>query len=348
MRKVVIVLIAVILFSMPVCAMEFTAPTAPESAEQYMPENTESFWDGVLSIIRDAVKLLKPSVAEAAKICASLIVTVLLVTLLSGSKGVSTSVVDLVSTITIGVLLLQSSASMINLGIQTVQEISEYGKMLLPVMTAALAANGGTTSSAALYIGTTIFNTVLSALSLKLIVPTIYIFIALCVVGRAIKQEIVNKFIAFIKWLITWVLKIVLYTFMGYIGLTGVITGTVDASALKATKLAISGLVPVVGNVISDASETILLSAGLMKNAAGIYGLLVIIAICAGPFIQIGVQYLMLKATGGICSIYGNKDATELIQDFSAAMGFLLAMTGVMSLIFMVSTVCFMKGLVYG
>ena len=33
-----------------------------------------------------------------------------------------------------------------------------------------------------------------------------------------------------------------------------------------------------------------------------------------------------------------------MIQDFSAAMGLLLAMTGTVSLLLMVSTVCFLKG----
>ena len=154
----------------------------------------------------------------------------------------------------------------------------------------------------------------------------------------------IKKLCDFVKWLITWILKVILYLFTGYIGITGVIGGATDAIALKTTKLAISGLVPFVGNVLSDASKTVLLSATILKNTAGIYGFLVIIAICAGPFISIGVQYLFLKATAGICSIYGTKETTELLQSFSCTIGFLLAIVGVMMVIFLVSIVCFMKG----
>ena len=39
--------------------------------------------------------------------------------------------------------------------------------------------------------------------------------------------------------------------------ITGVISGTVDAAALKAAKIGISGAVPVVGNIFADATETI-------------------------------------------------------------------------------------------
>jgi stage III sporulation protein AE len=103
-------------------------------------------------------------------------------------------------------------------------------------------------------------------------------------------------------------------------------------------------MVPVVGSILSDASEAVLVSAGLMKNAVGIYGLLVVIALWIGPFLQIGIQYLMLKATAGICEMFGTKQIAELMKDFSSAMGLVLAMTGTVCLIFIISTICFLKG----
>ena len=112
---------------------------------------------------------------------------------------------------------------------------------------------------------------------------------------------------------------------------------------IKATKLAISGAVPVVGGLISDASETILVSAGLMKGAVGSYGLLAALSIWIGPFLKIGCQYLLLKITAAVCGVVGNKENTALISDFSGAMGMLLAMTGTVCLLLLVSTICFMK-----
>lgn len=45
-----------------------------------------------------------------------------------------------------------------------------------------------------------------------------------------------------------------------------------------------------------------------------------------------------------ICGIFGAKPATDLIEDFSTAMGLLLAMTGASCLLLLISSVCFMKG----
>ena len=126
--------------------------------------------------------------------------------------------------------------------------------------------------------------------------------------------------------------------------ITGVVSGTTDAAALTAAKVTISSFVPVVGGILSDASEAVLVSASLAKNAAGIYGILALIAVFLSPFLKIGIQYLMLKLTSGLCSIFGPKRMTELMGDFSTAMGLLLSMTGAACLLQLISTVCFMRG----
>ena len=132
------------------------------------------------------------------------------------------------------------------------------------------------------------------------------------------------------------------------IGSTFVISNENEEDTLEffsVREFTISGVVPVVGGILSDASEAVLVGAGIMKNAAGIYGLLAILSITALPFLRIGIQYLMLKFTGAVCAMYCEKSHSQLIQNFSTAMGLLLAMTGAVSLIFLISTVCLMKGL---
>ena len=108
--------------------------------------------------------------------------------------------------------------------------------------------------------------------------------------------------------------------------------------------MTISGAVPVVGGILSDASEAILVSVGVMKNAAGIYGIFAVLAIFAGPFLRIGVHYLMLKLTAAVSGVYAPKRLTELIGQMSSAMGMLLGMTGAVCVMLMISTVCYMRG----
>ena len=73
------------------------------------------------------------------------------------------------------------------------------------------------------------------------------------------------------------------------------IAGSADAVAIKAAKFAVSGMVPVVGGILSDAAETVLAGAAAVRSTAGVLGLLAILAITAAPFLKLGFQYLLLK-----------------------------------------------------
>ena len=327
-----------------VAATAFTAPVVPEAGSEFMPGDTASFGEGLLSILEKAMDSLLPELQQAAMLCMGLCGVVLLVSLVKTFPGATGKISDMVGVVAIGSLLLQRTNSLVHLGIDTIQEVSNYGKLLLPVMTAAMAAQGGISGSAVLYSGTVLFDGVLSHLISGFITPMIYLYLALSAANSTVGENILQKFRDFIKWLMTWCLKTVLYVFTGYMGITGVVSGTTDAAALKAAKLTISGVVPVVGGILSDASEAVLVSAGIVKNTVGIYGLLAVISICIGPFLKIGSHYVMLKITGALCSIFGSKETSSFISDFSTAMGLLLGMTGAVCLLLLISTVCFLRG----
>lgn len=344
MRKVIVLCVMVLSLAVPVQAVEFTAPEAPEEAQRYMPSESSSFGEDLWYVIKEAAGDLQPSIVEAAGICLGIIAVVLLVSILKNYSDTAKKVADLTGTLAVGLLLMQPVNALIQLGAATVEQISEYGKLLLPVMTAAMAAQGATATSGALYTATAFFDALLSSAISQLLIPLLYVYLCVSIAYSTVGDGILDSIRKLLKWLMTWGLKIILYVFTGYISITGVVGGATDAALLKAAKITISGAVPVVGGILSDASEAILVSAGVVKNSAGIYGLLAIAAIAVGPFLQIGLQYLMLKLTGGICSSFQSGSIAEVIKDFTGAMGLVLAMTGTVCLLLLISLVCFMKG----
>lgn len=345
MKNFIIIIVVLGMLCIPVSAAEYVAPQAPESAQPYMPQDYDSFGQGLFYVLKQALIKLKPEIANALKICISVVGVVLLISILQSISEPSQNVIRLTGAAAIGILLLSPINTLVYLGSDTITELTDYSKLLLPVMTSAMAAHGGITVSSAIYSGTVIFNALLTTAISKIIIPALYIFLCICIANTAIQNDTLNKIKTFIKWLMTWVLKIILYVFTGYISITGVVSGAVDASALKATKLTISGIVPVIGNILSDASETILISSSIVKNTAGIYGIFAVIAVCIGPFLHIGAQYVLLKITGGICGIFGYKPFSRLIEDFSTGMGFVLAMTGTVCIMLLISLVCFLRGI---
>lgn len=345
MRRLLFLMMFLLLFSLPAQAMDIQAPEAPERVADQIPEEASSFAEGLWNVIKAAMSGLDGSVKEAMGVCLSSAAAVMVCSLLREVNGnLSLRTTELACTVAVAGILLEPSTALIRLGIQTAQELSEYGKLLLPVMTGAMAAQGGVTASAALYAGTALFDGILSSLLSRLMKPMLWLFLALSIANAALSQDILAKMRDFIKWLMGWILKIVLYLFGGYMTVTGVVSGTADAAAVRAAKAAISTAVPVVGGILSDASEAVLVTAGTLGSAAGVYGMLTVLALFASPFVRIGVQYLLLKGTSALCGAFDGGCATGLLADFSAAMGLVLAMVGSQTVLLMISTMCLMKG----
>jgi len=345
MRRALIIVLLMFFLIEPVYAAQYTAPAAPESGQEYMPRESGTFAEDLLYVLKTAIQKIRPDIAEAGKLCLGILCAVFLISVVQNLAADKQRITMLAGTVVVSCLLLSSVNSMIDLGVETVTELSEYGKLLLPIMTAALAAQGGIHTSTALYAGTAAFTAILSTVIRSLLIPILYLYLCIAVANCAIGENILKRITDFLKWLTTWSLKIILYVFSAYMTITGVISGSTDATALKAAKITISGAVPVVGGILADASETILVGADVMKNAAGAYGLIAFAAILVGPFLQIGIQYLFMKLTVAVSEIFDAKGLSGLLNDFSSVMGFLLAMTGTVCLLLMISVVCFMKGI---
>ena len=344
MRRILLLILLLLLLTQPVRAMDYTAPTVPDSGAELMPARTETFSQGLSKVLSNAIAYISPSLAEAAGICLSLVGIVMLHSVLETMPTDLKKVIGMVSALAIAGILLKRTSTMIHLGVETVRELSEYGKLLVPVLTAAMAAQGGVTGATALYAGTAMFNMLLGTAISNLLIPMLYCFLALAIAGTATGSERLNKLRDLVKSFVSWCLKILIYIFTGYIAITGVISGNADATAIKVTKLTMSGMIPVVGGMLSDASEAVLVSASVLRSTAGIYGILAVLAVFAGPFLRIGCHYLLIKLTGSVCAVFGGKRCTGLVSDFSAAMGLLLAITGSVCLLQLISIVCFLRG----
>ena len=92
-------------------------------------------------------------------------------------------------------------------------------------------------------------------------------------------------------------------------------------------KAVLSGTVPVVGGILSDAAETLLAGAGVLRGGIGIFGTLGVLAICAYPFLHLGIQYLLYRGAGFLAEAAGGGPLPKLIGGLGSAFALVLGMT---------------------
>ena len=345
MRRSLFFVFLVILLSLPVGAMEFSAPEPPPGAAALLPEEADSFGEGLWNVIAEGAKFITPSMNEAVRCCLRLLGAVLLTALVGQlAPGVPKQALELAGVAATAALLLEPSLSMIALGTEAVTELREYGKLLFGVLASVLAAAGGVNASTALYVGTAFFDALLGTAVTAVFLPVLWMLLALSIARAAVGESIIGRLKALFHWLLEWSLKLTLYLFTGYMAVTGVVSGSADAAAGKAARIAISGAVPVVGGILSDAADAVLLSASALGAGAGVWGILTVIALFCAPAVKIGCQYLMLKLTSAIAESLGGGRCGMLIGDFAGAMGLLLALVSTQAVLLLVSSLCFLKG----
>ena len=220
MTRMLALVLLLALVCLPVSAAEFSAPTVPDSGRALMPEDTADFGKALMELVRKALTRLRPDLAQCARVCAGVLGAAMLTGLLRCFSGTEKGLVNLAGVLVVSALLGTTANSMISLGRETIGEISNYGKLLLPVMTAALAAQGGVSTSAALYVGTAAFDTALGGVIANLLIPMVYGFLVLGIGVCALGEPTLGKLQELVKSLVTWTLKTMLIVFTSYMGIT--------------------------------------------------------------------------------------------------------------------------------
>lgn len=249
------------------------------------------------------------------------------------------NLIPLAGTLSVAAVAVADVNSMLGLGRKTIESMTSFSNVLLPTVAAVTAATGAVTGAAVRQMAAVLFSDLLVNLIHSLLIPLLYGYLAASVSYAALGNEGVKKVGALLKWVTTTLLGAVMLAFVGYLSVSKVVAGSADAMTIKATKFAVSSTIPVVGGILSDAAETILASAGVLKGTVGVFGAVTVLSLCLIPVLRMAVHYLMYKFIGAISAAVGSRKISELVDQIGSAFGLMMGMTGACCLLLLVALV---------
>ena len=271
-------------------------------------------------------------------------VTVLLAVLLCGavdgfarSTGKPPELLPAVGALSVTLAAAGSLESLIGLGAGLVAELSDFSRVLLPALAAATALSGAVSSATVQQLAAVAFSDLLVHLIRKVLLPMVYLYIGALTAAACLPSGRLAGLAEAIRKAVTWTLSGALIAFTVYLSVVHVISGAADAAAVKLAKAAVSGVVPVVGGILSDAAETVLAGAGALRGTIGAFGTLAVLGACAWPFLNLGVQYLLYKMTAFLAGTVGPPELCRLIDGLGNAFGLLLGMTATCAVVVLIS-----------
>ena len=197
-----------------------------------------------------------------------------------------------------------------------------------PVRAAALSMGGNAVTATALQAATMLVFDLVLRLTESLLVPAVCVYLAVTVVDAAAGNGMLRGLADGVGSLTAGALKLMLTLFTAYLAVAGGVSGNVDRLALKTAKFAVSGAVPVVGGVMSDAAETVLSGASLLRGSVGVFGMVCVTAICLAPFVRAGACCLCFKLGAALLSPLCSASLRRLLSGIGSGFALLLGMLG--------------------
>ena len=285
---------------------------------------------GLRRLLRTGTDQVFGVLRPAVKSGVLLLVIVLFCALAQGVAGQGSGTLQaapIVGVLAVCAVSLADVHALMGLGRATIDRLAEFSAVLLPTLVAAAAAGGAPAGAAARQMATVLFSNLLARLIATVLIPLTYVYVAVSAVHATVGDPGLKRVGAVLYKGIKGALTAVMVAFVSYLTLSGVVAGTADALSVKTAKFAISGAVPVVGKVLSDAAETVLVSTGVLRNAVGVFGTLVVLSICLAPFLRMGVHYLVYRLTAALAATVWDGGLIGLIDAIGGAFALELGMT---------------------
>lgn len=324
--------------------MEDLEKSIPDSARDVLSgtdtENMDSALDKIIGYMKDeAGGIFADALKNGAAVMLIPVICSLAAALYDDKLP---DVITIVGALAIAALCLRGTGSFIGLGQDLLDELDSFSKVLLPGLTTAAAVSGAVTSAAAKYAASALFIEILISVGRSIVLPLIYAYIATSIGGAALGGglESASKLI---KWAAVTALTTLVLVFTVYLTVTGLISGTADAAATRLAKTALSTALPVVGGIISDAAASVVSGTSMLKNSIGVFGMIVVLAVCIIPFMRLGMSYLIFKGAAALSEPMGDGKLSKVINAVGTAMGMMLGLCGSMAVMLYISIISIMK-----
>lgn len=162
-------------------------------------------------------------------------------------------------------------------------------------------------------------------------------------ISKVSEEVHIDKISKFMKSSIVWLLGITLTLFVSVVSIDGSLTSSVDGITAKTTKAAVSNLIPVVGKILGDTVDTVIGCSNILKNAVGIVGIIVIIAICIGPIIKLTILTLSYHLVAAISQPIADAKIVKLLDEMGETFKLLLGIMSAIAVMLIIGTTLVIK-----
>ena len=235
-----------------------------------------------------------------------------------------------------GVILLQCFSGVFRTARDAIENIVLFVRLMVPTYLLAVGVASGPATVGAGYQLMLLLIYGTEKLLLGVVLPLIYSYSLLTMINGIWVEEKLSLLTELLEKAIGWILKASLGVVTGISVFQSLITPVLDSVKNSAVEKALSAL-PGIGNAADGILELAVGSAVVIRNSIGVLLLLLLIAACAAPLLQILFTAALIKCAAAFMGIVSDKRVTTCTDHMGNAGMLLFRTAGTAMLLFLIT-----------
>ena len=236
-----------------------------------------------------------------------------------------------------GVLLSPLFALLDTVG-ETVERVTVFLTAYAPVYAAVMAVGGR--GAGALSYQTTLLGAtqLLSWLIRGIVYPVLTVSLAFGCTGAVAEGFCLDRLSGALHKGVLWALGLFSTLFSGLLSVQQMVAAAGDSVGVRVARFTLSGFVPVVGGLLSEAYTTVMGCVGLLHTVIGAFGTVAVVLILAPPLVSCICWNLSLHLASAAAGLFGLAPIEKLCTVAAGAVRVLIALLAVFGLMMVLAT----------
>ncbi len=221
--------------------------------------------------------------------------------------------------------------------------------MIVPVMEAVYLSSGNITSASVSGTGINLMITFIQTLYANVLAPCVGVCFLLSITAAVSGNRGVSFMAGALRGIVTGALMLIMTIMSFVLSMQSGIASAADTFAAKTIKFALGSYLPIIGGTVADSFSMVSGSLGVIKQLAGVTGIVVIVIVMLAPLASILVNRLALGITGAVAGVLGCDREQALFQETGSLCTLLLAIAIAAAVMYIFALSLFCKAsLAYG
>lgn len=233
-------------------------------------------------------------------------------------------------------IALGSFKIVLDIGQETIDQMLAFMLGMLPQMLVLVAGLGNINASVMFFpVLMTTASAFANAIS-NIVFPLIIMSAVLSLINQMSDSLKVKRMARFFTQLAQLSLGFFLTLFVGILTMRAVYASVLDKVTLRTTKFVTDNAIPVVGKMFSDTIEVAAGYVVMIKQALGIFGVVIILGIVLFPLIKIAAIALIYKVAAAVAEPMGDGKTAAVLEIMSSHLFLMLAAVAAVGLMFFI------------